>query len=88
LRYLLGQKTLEVNFRNQGIGSQLLATIIAYAKSKRLKRIEGQMVEKDLEPNPKLPQWYENRGFSVSKNELFIDLVKAPADDTRYMPKS
>src|ERR1017187_228193 len=31
---LLGHKTLEVNFRNQGIGGQLLTTIVVYAKSK------------------------------------------------------
>ena len=30
---LFGRKTLAVNFRKQGIGSQLLMTMVAYAKS-------------------------------------------------------
>jgi hypothetical protein len=63
--------------------------VIAYAKSKGLKRIEGRMVEKDLFPNPSLPEWYRKRGFKVNEKEslIFLDLVKPPADDTRYMPK-
>lgn len=87
---LFGRKTLEVNFRKQGFGSQLLTTVIAYAKSKGLKRIEGRMVEKDLAPYPKLPQWYKKHGFKVNEKSsmIFLDLVKPPTDDTRYMPKT
>lgn len=85
---LLGRKTMEVNFRKQGFGSQLLTTVIAYAKGKGLRRIEGRMAEKDLVPNPKLPQWYKKRGFTVNEKEslIVLDLVKPPADDSRYMP--
>ena len=85
---LFGRKTLEVNFRRQGIGSQLLTTMIAYARSKGLKRIEGRLAEKDLYPSPELSRWYKKRGFSVSESTVFLDLVKPAMDDTRYMPKA
>lgn len=41
-----------------------------------------------LTPNPKLPQWYKKRGFTVNEKEsmIVLDLVKPPADDSRYMP--
>jgi len=90
-RRLFGHKTLEVNFRRQGIGSQLLTTVIAYAKAKKLKRIEGHLAEKDLLPNPQLPRWYQKRGFTVADSKIFLNLAansRQPADDSRYMPKS
>jgi GNAT superfamily N-acetyltransferase len=86
-RRLLGRKTLEVNFRKQGIGGQMLNTIIAYAKSKGFRRIEGRLAEKDLILNPKLPQWFAKRGFKVEAGRFFMALIKAPHDDSQYMPK-
>ena len=90
LRRLFGHKTLAVNFRRQGIGSQLLTTVIAYAKAKKLKRIEGHLAEKDLLPNPQLPQWYQKRGFTIADSKIFMNLASTspqPNDDSRYMPK-
>jgi GNAT superfamily N-acetyltransferase len=89
-RRLFGHKTLEANFRRQGIGSQLLATVIAYAKAKKLKRIEGHLTEKDLQPNPQLPRWYQKRGFTVDASKIFMNLKSSQSqqhDDSRYMPK-
>ncbi|HEV2692734.1 MAG TPA: GNAT family N-acetyltransferase, partial [Verrucomicrobiae bacterium] len=91
LRRLFGRKTLEVNFRRQGIGSQLLTTMITYARAKKLKRIEGHLLEKDLLPNPQLPHWYKKRGFTVHDFKISMNLDSAsfqPHDDSRYMPKS
>lgn len=90
-RRLFGHKTLEANFRRQGLGSQLLTTVIAYAKAKKLKRIEGHLAEKDLQPNPQLPRWYQKRGFTVAGSKIFMNLASPPPqphDDSRYMPKS
>jgi hypothetical protein len=88
LRRLFGRKTYQVNFRKQGIGSQLLTTVIAYAKAKKLKRIEGTLEEKELALNPRLPQWHQKRGFAVAETTIFLDLKCARAnDDSRYMPK-
>jgi GNAT superfamily N-acetyltransferase len=88
LRRLFGHKTLAVNFRNQGIGGQLLTTMIAYAKSKGLKRIEARLLEKDLHRNPKLPQWYQKRGFKVKESFVYLDLLPSPDNDSRYLPKA
>jgi GNAT superfamily N-acetyltransferase len=82
---LFGRKTLEVNFRKQRIGRQLLTTVVAYAKSKGFRRIEGRMVAKDLDPNPKLSQWYQNQGFSIDGSLVFMDLTTLH-DDSQYMP--
>ena len=90
VRRLFGRKTMEVNFRRQGIGSQLLTTMIVYARSKKFKRIEGHLVEKDLQPNPQLPRWYQKRGFTVDQSRIFMNLATSPGqphDDSRYMPK-
>jgi GNAT superfamily N-acetyltransferase len=87
---LLGRKTINLNFRRQGFGSQLLATIIAYARSKGLKRIEGRMVaDQDSIPDPKLPKWFQKRGFTVEESLVSMDLTKpsGQGDDSRYMPK-
>ena len=88
LSRLLGRKTLAVNFRKQGFGSQMLTTVVAYARSKGLKRIEGRLKEKDLVPNPNLPQWYKKRGFTIVDSQIYLNLVKATTDDSRYMPKN
>jgi GNAT superfamily N-acetyltransferase len=89
LRRLFGHKTFEVDFRKQGIGSQLLATVIAYAKAKKLKRIEGSLEEKELVLNPRLAHWYQKRGFTVVETTVYLDLKSSPAnDDARYMPKN
>ena len=84
---LFGHKTLEVNFRRQGIGSQLLTTVLAYAKSKGLKRVEARFAASDLDQNPKLQQWYRKRGFTVTETMVFKELLRTPNDDSRYMPK-
>ena len=86
LQRMFGRKTLEVNFRGQGIGGQLLTTIVTYAKSKGFKCIEGRLVEKDLRQNPRLPQWYQKRGFTVEESAVFLDLTPPLAGDARYMP--
>ena len=89
LRRLFGHKIREVNFRRQGLGSQLLTTMIVYARSKKLKRIEGSLLEKDTHPNPQLSRWYQKRGFLVAGSQISMNLAFArqPTDDSRYMPK-
>lgn len=84
---LLGRKTLEVNFRKQGIGSQMLTTMIAYAKSKGLRRVEARLAAADLDLNPRLAKWYQKRGFTVTEAVVFKDLLPAPDEDSRYLPK-
>lgn len=84
---LFGRKRLEVNFRKQGIGGQLLTTIIAYAKSKGMKRVESRLTEKDLSAIPNLPQWYQKRGFALQDSIAYKDLVPPLAGDARYMPR-
>jgi GNAT superfamily N-acetyltransferase len=84
---LFGRKTLEVNFRKQGIGSQLLTTVVAYAKSKGLKRIEGSLAGRDLDPGRRLARWFQKRGFSMQDAVVFMDLSRTPKDDSRFMPK-
>jgi GNAT superfamily N-acetyltransferase len=83
---LFGRKILELNFREQGIGTQLLTTITAYARGKRLKQIEGRIVSKDQNSNPKLPGWYRKRGFTVENNNICKEL-RHSRDDSRFMPK-
>ena len=86
---LFGRKTYQVNFRQQGIGTQLLTTVIAYAKAKKLKRIEGALEAKELALNPRLPQWCQKRGFTVAESRFTLDLTsRAPSDESRYMPKN
>src|ERR1035438_4624539 len=84
---LFGRKTMEVNFRNQGIGGQLLTTITAYARSKGLRRVEIRIAENDLRAHPKLSQWYQKRGFTVNEAIIFKHLVPPPVDDSRYLPR-
>ena len=84
---LFGRKTLEVNFRKQGIGAQLLTTVVAYAKSKGLRRVEYRMVATDPVPDPRILPWYKKQGFTVAESSVFWEVIRAPNDDSRYMPK-
>ena len=82
-----GRKTLEVNFRRQGIGTQLLTTVLAYTKSKGLRRLEYRMPAEDAAPNTQLQQWFRKRGFTVMESMVFKDVASGPKDDSRFMPK-
>ena len=83
-----GPKTLTVNFRRQGIGSQLLTTVLAYTKSKGLRRLEYRFSADNAAPNPQLQQWFRKRGFAVTESTVFKDVALGPNDDSRYMPKA
>src|ERR1035438_581694 len=76
LARLFGRKTLEVNFRKQGIGGQLLTTVIAYARSKGLRRVESRLVVSNSSPDRKILQWYKKRGFTVTESGVFRDVVQ------------
>ena len=52
-------------YRGRGLGSALLEHVIAYARSRGLKRIVGQVVAHDLAQSSWLPQWYARHGFQV-----------------------
>jgi len=82
-----GQKTLTVNFRRQGIGSQLLMTVLAYTKSKGLRRLEYRLPAEDPAQNARLQQWFRKRGFTVTESTVFKDVTRGPNDDSQYMPK-
>jgi N-acetylglutamate synthase-like GNAT family acetyltransferase len=87
LKRLFGQKTIEINFQNQGIGSQLLLTMITYARSKGLTRIESHRPENDARRDSLLAQWLQKRGFKADEAAMFMDLKTSAEDDSQYMPK-
>jgi hypothetical protein len=87
LKRLFGQKTSAINFQNQGIDSQLVITMITYARSKGLTHIENRWPENDVRRDSPLAQWFQKRGFKADEASMKMDL-KAPAhDDSKYMPK-
>ena len=51
--------------RRKGLGSALLNVIKDIARKRGAAVIEGILVERDVAPYPKLPQWYEKHGFVV-----------------------
>jgi len=56
------------NFRNQGIGTQLLKYIFSYCKSQGITMIEG-VAKGDLE---KLIPWYKKHGFTIGiENQIY-----------------
>jgi len=54
------------NFQHLGIGTELLKCVIHFAKAKGLEKVVGKIVDGDYSKNPRLPRWYEQRGFVVT----------------------
>lgn len=55
-----------IDYRRRGLGTALLDLIAALAKAEGFTRLEGWISDVDYTPNPKLPDWYRARGFSVT----------------------
>lgn len=68
LRALFRLKPKTLNYRGQGIGTELLLTVLQYAREREMNEIHGQIVQLDLDRNPDLPNWYRKHGFSVSES--------------------
>jgi 3-deoxy-D-arabino-heptulosonate 7-phosphate (DAHP) synthase len=55
-----------INYRSQGLGTELLRYIIEQARNKGMKRIVGLVVPRDLANTPNLIEWYQSAGFVVT----------------------
>ncbi len=73
LRKLRGQKEVYRNFRQLGLGTQLLDIVIAHAKRIGVQHIGGLITGPDRDNNPKLYEFYEAHGFQVTENGGHID---------------
>ena len=63
------------NFQRRGLGTELLKSVFQFARAKGYQSIVGEIVRRDLEKNPKLPEWYAKNGFAVNKTERGFDIV-------------
>src|ERR1043165_6500760 len=48
--------------------TEMLKFIVSRANRKGLKRIDGNFSSIDTEQNPKLPEWYAKRGFTIKSS--------------------
>jgi GNAT superfamily N-acetyltransferase len=51
------------NYQQRGLGTAMLEFLANFARSKSVKRIEGEVKHHDLKRNPDLVNWYRRRGF-------------------------
>lgn len=65
-RRLAGRPVPTYPNRGRGLGSALLDFIARQAKAGGFSRLEGEIFAKDFAANPKLPDWYRQRGFTVN----------------------
>ena len=70
-----------IDLRQQGIGKEVLATVVSYARNKGFKRIEGTMATVDLEPRINLERWYRDRGFTIKGPLIILDLSEPASQD-------
>jgi hypothetical protein len=85
LRRLLRLRPRTISYRRRGIGTALLATLVAYADAEGIPRLEGDIVERDRSQFPGLPDWYRARGFTVHRDTPglhFFRIVPAPSTIT------
>ena len=54
-----------INFRKRGLGTHLLQSAIREAQKQGAKRIDGYLVQTDLDENPNLINWYRKHGFQI-----------------------
>ncbi|MBI5425746.1 MAG: hypothetical protein HZA32_16850 [Opitutae bacterium] len=68
LRQLLRLRPRTLSYRRRGLGTALLATVVAYADAERIPCLEGDIVERDRAQFPGLPEWYQARGFTLRRD--------------------
>jgi GNAT superfamily N-acetyltransferase len=54
------------NYRNRGLGSELIKILLDLAAERKGKVIFGSLIREDIAINPQLLEWYMHRGFTVS----------------------
>lgn len=54
------------DYQHRGLGTELLEFVVRRARQRRFGRITGKLFPKDLQVNPRLPEWYRHRGFQVA----------------------
>jgi RimJ/RimL family protein N-acetyltransferase len=68
LERLLGITSPPVNYRGNGLGSELLGEVTSWAKAQGYKHITGTIFPKDFGLNSRLPTWYESHGFEFTSS--------------------
>lgn len=64
---LIGDLTVGTNHRGKGYGTKLVDHAIQIAKDRGLMKIYGNVCAKDLKENPFLLDWYQRKGFIITK---------------------
>ena len=67
LHKIPGYQPKPINYRHQGLGSALIRCLIQYARDNGIQFLHGEVFRPDLENNPNLLQWYQNRGFEIKQ---------------------
>ncbi len=58
-------KPKPINFRKRGLGTHLLQSAIREARKRGARRIDGYLIQTDLDENPNLINWYRKHGFQI-----------------------
>ncbi len=64
--------TKTLNYRNQGIGTKLLKSVIALCRTSEIDCIIGEIIE-NIE---QLSVWYKKHGFNVQGSNIKLDFNK------------
>jgi len=51
------------NYRRKGLGTELLKSLVKFARENNVKQICGSIVRTDIIRTPNLIEWYKERGF-------------------------
>ncbi len=71
LHRIPGYRPKPVNYRCQGLGSALINCLVQYAREHGIRSLHGEVFRPDLDNNPNLLKWYQNRGFEIKKPSLY-----------------
>lgn len=58
-------KPKPINYRQRGLGTQLLQFVINEAQKHGVRKIYGSLVQEDINSNPNLANWYKKHGFQI-----------------------
>lgn len=58
-------KPKPINYRQRGLGTQLLQFAINEARKHGARKIYGSLVQEDVDSTPNLINWYKKHGFEV-----------------------
>lgn len=88
-QWFLNAEFEPVNYRQQGLGTALLHSVINHGRKLGASSLRGEVFQADVENNPGLLQWYQRHGFTqAAPRPEQVDVLANITLELRSRPSS